>query len=65
MRHMQQLARGRWEQAIAAWQDLRSDADAKFDRVVHIDAATIKPQVTWGTSVITSYSIHYTKLYDP
>jgi 3-isopropylmalate/(R)-2-methylmalate dehydratase large subunit len=39
-----------WEQAVAAWQDLRSDADAKFDRVVHIDAATIKPQVTWGTS---------------
>ncbi len=39
-----------WEQAVAAWQDLRSDADAKFDRVVHLDAATIKPQVTWGTS---------------
>lgn len=39
-----------WDQAVAAWQDLRSDAAAKFDRVVHIDAATIKPQVTWGTS---------------
>jgi 3-isopropylmalate/(R)-2-methylmalate dehydratase large subunit len=39
-----------WEQAVAAWQDLKSDADARFDRVVRIDAATIKPQVTWGTS---------------
>jgi 3-isopropylmalate/(R)-2-methylmalate dehydratase large subunit len=39
-----------WEQAVTAWQDLKSDADAKFDRVVHIDATTIKPQVTWGTS---------------
>lgn len=39
-----------WEQAVAAWQDLKSDDDAKFDRIVRIDAATIKPQVTWGTS---------------
>src|SRR5690606_1180305 len=28
----------------------RSDDDAVFDRVVHLDAASIKPQVTWGTS---------------
>ena len=40
----------RWEQAVAAWEDLKSDADAHFDRVVHIDATAIKPQVTWGTS---------------
>jgi 3-isopropylmalate/(R)-2-methylmalate dehydratase large subunit len=40
----------RWEQALAAWADLKSDADADFDRVVHIDATAIKPQVTWGTS---------------
>ncbi|MCB1735139.1 MAG: 3-isopropylmalate dehydratase large subunit [Gammaproteobacteria bacterium] len=39
-----------WDQAVAAWFDLHSDDDAKFDRVVHIDAATIQPQVTWGTS---------------
>jgi 3-isopropylmalate/(R)-2-methylmalate dehydratase large subunit len=39
-----------WEQAAQAWQDLRSDDDAVFDRTVHIDATTIKPQVTWGTS---------------
>ena len=29
---------------------LSSDAGAKFDRVVDVDAATIAPQVTWGTS---------------
>ncbi|SCZ67966.1 3-isopropylmalate dehydratase, large subunit [Thiohalomonas denitrificans] len=39
-----------WEQAVAAWQDLKSDDDAEFDRVVRIDAAQIAPQVTWGTS---------------
>ena len=39
-----------WEQAVAQWRDLVSDSDAKFDRVVHLNAADIKPQVTWGTS---------------
>ncbi len=39
-----------WDQAIAEWKELHSDADAKFDHTVHIDAASIKPQVTWGTS---------------
>ncbi len=39
-----------WEQAAANWRELHSDADAKFDRVVRINAASIKPQVTWGTS---------------
>ena len=39
-----------WDQAVAQWRDLVSDADAKFDRVVNIDATKIQPQVTWGTS---------------
>ena len=39
-----------FEQAAAYWKTLNSDADAKFDRVVELEAATIKPQVTWGTS---------------
>ncbi|MBL0727322.1 3-isopropylmalate dehydratase large subunit [Piscinibacter sp. HJYY11] len=38
------------EQAIAYWRTLHSDADAKFDRVVELDASEIRPQVTWGTS---------------
>jgi 3-isopropylmalate/(R)-2-methylmalate dehydratase large subunit len=39
-----------FEQAAAYWKTLNSDAGATFDRVVELDAATIKPQVTWGTS---------------
>ncbi|WP_338413287.1 3-isopropylmalate dehydratase large subunit [uncultured Sphaerotilus sp.] len=39
-----------WEQAVAYWSTLQSDADAAFDAVVELDAAQIIPQVTWGTS---------------
>jgi 3-isopropylmalate/(R)-2-methylmalate dehydratase large subunit len=39
-----------WDQAVAYWRTLHSDADAKFDRVVELDASQIRPQVTWGTS---------------
>ncbi|WP_373186792.1 3-isopropylmalate dehydratase large subunit [Halopseudomonas sp.] len=39
-----------WEHAVSAWQDLVSDAQAHFDTVVELDAASIKPQVSWGTS---------------
>ena len=39
-----------WDAAVEAWQDLVSDADAVFDTVVRLDAAQIKPQVSWGTS---------------
>ncbi|MGE1175444.1 MULTISPECIES: 3-isopropylmalate dehydratase large subunit [Pseudomonas] len=39
-----------WEQAVESWKDLVSDADAHFDTVVELDAAQIKPQVSWGTS---------------
>ena len=39
-----------WDRAVATWRALRSDPGAAFDRTVVIDAATIPPQVTWGTS---------------
>ncbi len=38
------------QHAIAYWRTLQSDADAKWDRIVEIDASALKPQVTWGTS---------------
>ena len=41
---------GEWDAAVAYWKTLHSDADAKFDRVVELNAADIVPQVTWGTS---------------
>ncbi|SDS41330.1 3-isopropylmalate dehydratase, large subunit [Halopseudomonas litoralis] len=39
-----------WDNAVIAWQELVSDADAEFDTVVELDAAQIQPQVSWGTS---------------
>ncbi|WP_439107024.1 3-isopropylmalate dehydratase large subunit [Congregibacter sp.] len=39
-----------WDLAVEAWSDLHSDADAVFDREVHLDATSVAPQVTWGTS---------------
>ncbi len=39
-----------WDRAIAYWRTLTSDDGARFDRTVTIDVATIRPQVTWGTS---------------
>ena len=38
------------DKAIAWWKTLHSDADARFDHEVVIEAASIQPQVTWGTS---------------
>lgn len=37
-----------WDQAVAWWQQIRSDADAVYDDVVVFDAADIAPTVTWG-----------------
>ncbi|MEP7206560.1 MAG: 3-isopropylmalate dehydratase large subunit [Casimicrobiaceae bacterium] len=39
-----------WNGAVACWRTLTSDPGATFDRMVEIDAAALRPQVTWGTS---------------
>ncbi len=39
-----------WDDAVAYWRTLPSDADAVFDAEVTIDAATLSPFVTWGTN---------------
>jgi 3-isopropylmalate/(R)-2-methylmalate dehydratase large subunit len=39
-----------WDRALRYWRTLRSDDNAKFDRVVTLDARELEPQVTWGTS---------------
>jgi 3-isopropylmalate/(R)-2-methylmalate dehydratase large subunit len=41
---------GRFEQAVAFWKTLPSDAGAAYDKEVTLRAADIAPQVTWGTS---------------
>jgi 3-isopropylmalate/(R)-2-methylmalate dehydratase large subunit len=37
-----------WDQAVAWWTSIRSDADAEYDDVVVFAAAEIPPTVTWG-----------------
>jgi 3-isopropylmalate/(R)-2-methylmalate dehydratase large subunit len=39
-----------WESAVAYWRTLPSDAGCSYDARISVDAATIAPQVTWGTS---------------
>jgi 3-isopropylmalate/(R)-2-methylmalate dehydratase large subunit len=40
----------RWELAVAAWRELNSDDDAGFAASVELDAGSLSPQVSWGTS---------------
>ena len=39
-----------WNQAVAYWRTLASDAGAACDAQVTIDCSRLAPQVTWGTS---------------
>jgi 3-isopropylmalate/(R)-2-methylmalate dehydratase large subunit len=39
-----------WDQALDDWRGLCTDADASFDKTVHIDASRLVPHVTWGTN---------------
>jgi 3-isopropylmalate/(R)-2-methylmalate dehydratase large subunit len=39
-----------WDEAVAAWQELRTDDDARFDHEVDLDADGLTPFVTWGTN---------------
>ena len=43
-------AAGAWNAAVQHWRELHSDPGATYDARVAIDAATVAPQVTWGTS---------------
>jgi 3-isopropylmalate/(R)-2-methylmalate dehydratase large subunit len=47
-----------WDKAVAAWRNLVSDSDAVFDHEVVIDAATIVPHVSWGTSPEMVIGVH-------
>lgn len=40
----------KWERALDDWRALPSDEGASFDKVVHIDASSLAPHVTWGTN---------------
>lgn len=46
-----------WDKAVEYWKTLPGDADAKFDKVIEIDAGNLEPFVTWGTSPEMSVKI--------
>ena len=39
-----------WDEAVAAWDALRTDPDATYDKEVVLDASAVEPFVTWGTN---------------
>jgi 3-isopropylmalate/(R)-2-methylmalate dehydratase large subunit len=39
-----------WERAVADWHGLRTDADARFDQRVELDAAGVEPMISYGTN---------------
>ena len=39
-----------WERALDDWRSLATDADARFDKGVEVDAAALVPHVSWGTN---------------
>ena len=39
-----------WDAAVADWRTLVTDDGAEFDKVVVIDASTLRPHITWGTN---------------
>jgi len=39
-----------WVAAVARWRGLKTDAGAKFDMSIHIDASTLEPMITYGTN---------------
>ena len=53
-----------WQKAVTDWKNLVSDKDAQFDKKIEIDASSIEPQVTWGTSPEMVCSIN-DKIPDP
>ena len=43
-------AHEQWDNKLEEWKQLYSDADAKFDKEIHILAAEIEPMITYGTN---------------
>ena len=39
-----------WDSAVARWRTLQTDAGARYDRTVEIDAGSLEPTITFGTN---------------
>jgi 3-isopropylmalate/(R)-2-methylmalate dehydratase large subunit len=46
-----------WERTLDDWRSLASESGAEFDQEIHVDAAALRPAVTWGTNPAQSVSI--------
>jgi len=46
-----------WERALEDWRSLVTDDGAKFDKEIRLDASSLRPAVTWGTTPAQSVSI--------
>jgi 3-isopropylmalate/(R)-2-methylmalate dehydratase large subunit len=46
-----------WERALDDWRSLGTDPGAQFDQEIRIDAASLRPSVTWGTTPAQSVFI--------
>ena len=39
-----------WDEAVAYWRTLATDAGATFDKTIEIDASSLEPMITYGTN---------------
>ncbi len=46
-----------WERGLDDWRSLATESGAEFDQEVRIDAAALRPAITWGTTPAQSVSI--------
>ncbi len=46
-----------WERALDDWRSLATDSGAGFDQEIHLDAASLRPAITWGTTPAQSVFI--------
>ncbi|HAT6902725.1 TPA: 3-isopropylmalate dehydratase large subunit [Legionella pneumophila] len=46
-----------WNKAVGYWESLQADTDAKYDKEITLNAKTLTPYVTWGTSPETALPI--------
>jgi 3-isopropylmalate/(R)-2-methylmalate dehydratase large subunit len=46
-----------WEDALDVWRSLPTDDDASFDKEIVIDAAELRPAVSWGTNPAQTVTI--------
>jgi 3-isopropylmalate/(R)-2-methylmalate dehydratase large subunit len=40
----------KWNEAVAAWSMLKTDADAVYDKIVELDVSNLSPMITFGTN---------------